>query len=489
MEDRRLTLMTMTYSLLGVWPGSSDLGASIFKIIFVKPNGSGPESSAEYSAKKQKVHATVNLVLRVLAGGAQNGEVDVCAASRVVGNLLNVSEAATRQAVLQEVSHLVARFMQPVQSKGKGTAGYDSLQLPGQVGDFLMHLTALTHEKGDKRLDMVALLGRVLQDHLLAYSGGTEARLAAPALRMVLATLPMAIAAETAREIMLNSSTAHVRAATLGALVEIATGAVFLGGKNNDAALGSALAAGGKARAAISELLVLFLAEDPVEKVRLACLDAVETLAAFFASIDNASRSREDSNPSGSATLSPSPCNALTILSALPGKVLASLVVKVGDVSLKVQARAAAILSECNGDDGNISHEENVAHGKENSAANANFASQTALVTALQSAPTRCKSEVAALILSLDRVMTNARIGEEGSEKYCPAARVLVKQLASQVELPYMPRLGTAKPRESSSSSSSSSRPKSLHLSSHKERICPASPQRTENAYEAIMFD
>jgi len=438
-ENQRLTLMTMTYSLLGVWPGSSDLGAAIFRSLFVRPKNSGPESLAELSTRKTKVHATINLVLRVLAGDAQNGEVDVHAASRVVGNLLNVSEAATRQAVMQEINHLVAYSVKSGQGKSTiKTAESEFQKLPGQVGDFLIHLTALTHDKGDKRLDMVGILGRVLEDHLIAYSGGSEVRLGSAAIRLVLTTLPLTSAADLAREVMLNSSSAHVRAAVLGILVKVCTGSISQSSKNNDAVLASSLGSDKKARKNILDLLMLFLAEDPVEKVRIACLEAIETLAAFFTHIDKKIRSQDASNYNNSnlsQTSNSEPC----ILSSLSGKAFALLIIKLGDTSLKVQARAAAILNGGTVSCCKIDHNENSDEQEiEILPSNAVSTSQPAFINAFNGASPQSKSEMANLIFSLNLTSTSA-----DEQKFCPAVHTLLKQLVSQIQIPYLPQSKT----------------------------------------------
>jgi len=432
-ENQRLTLMTMTYSLLGVWPGSSDIGAALFRSLFVRSKGSGPEPSVEYSVRKINLITTINLVLRVLAGDAQNGEVDVHAASRVVGNLLNVSEAATRQAVMQELNHLVSYSNRCNQKMCTGNHAESEFQrLPGQVGEFLIHLTALTHDKGDKRLDMVGLLGRILEDHLIAYSGGSEVRLGSRAIRLVLTTLPLDCAAELTRDVMLNSSSAHIRSAILGTLLKVCTGSISQGSKNNDAVLALSLRSDGKARRKILDLLMLFLAEDPVEKVRIACLEAIEILAAFFNHTDKETQSRDDSKHNNLHT----PLSSISkqcALSILPGKVLALLVIKLGDVSLKVQSRAAAILT-CSNDEGKISHIENsIEHGKETTSSYIVGAPRPALAIAFDGLPPQFKSEIAYLIFSLEYTSTGAF-----QQKFCPAAQVLLKQLVSQIKIPYL---------------------------------------------------
>lgn len=349
-DDKRLTIMTMTFALLELWPGSMALGTSLFKHLICRR---GDGSAADHAVKKHRIYNVVNIVLRVLAGDARSGAIDVKVATRLVGNLLNTSEGITRHALAQEISHLVAYCTKATapSTKGKGAkitvAVYadtpsSSTRLPGQVGDFLKHLTLLTHERKDRRLDMVGLLAGVLTDHIMAYN--STPKLMNPALHMVLVLPPLEVAIALAREIMEESSNSHVRVAVLGAMVSIVTTMATL----DDLF---------RVQEGFWNLVLKFMNEDPVEKVRLLAVDAIEAAGKVLA------RRTESATPSVTAVTAAAtgtapaaalggygPSTTPSCLQVLPGNVIIALVIKCGDVSTKVQDRASALLFGTNDD-------------------------------------------------------------------------------------------------------------------------------------------
>ena len=446
--ERRIVTETLTFALLELWPGSMALGGALFKSIF-KRNGSEKFDDGNHAVRRQNIFAVVNLTFRVLAGHAQGCEVDPKLATRLVGNLLNLGEAATRQSLAQEVSHLVAYYSS--MAKVTASGGCSGGTLPGQIGPFLKHLSQLTYEKQDRRLDMVALLTKVLRDHLVAHQ--SSLKLAAPAVHMVVELLPFDVAVRVTCETMLESSNSHVRAAVLRALIDVLV-------KDSTVLLGPM---GEKGQADLWELLVTFLGEDPVEKVRLAVLDAVEALSPLVAHLDSA-----NSGDQGDSSASPSA--GISTLVNCPAEALVALVLKCGDVSLKVQRRAAGMLGQ-QGEE--ISGELKESHLKDVSCS----VSMEPLLEALELLGPRAREEIAEIVLGMNHSM------ERDPELFCEEARLQIKQLARLVGLNYVPQV--SKPKKCHPGAPiKSSRP--LKLSQQSE---PLPDSKNNDVYTAIMFD
>ena len=90
----RLTLTTMTYALLGLWPDSKKLGSKLFRQLLKEPDA---------DTRARATSTTLNIMLRVLSGGAgKTTPVDVQDAVRLTGNLLNVDGGALRRALSLE---------------------------------------------------------------------------------------------------------------------------------------------------------------------------------------------------------------------------------------------------------------------------------------------------------------------------------------------------------------------------------------------------
>jgi len=406
-EERRLTLMTMTYALLELWPGSLPLGTSLFKAILSKKHPPARRDSVVTSdpmlqsqetqqhaqaQKRAMVFSVVNLILRVCAGDAKNAPINVSLATRLMGNLVNVSESATQQALRAELNHLVAFYAQPLSPAQKRVSGGKRSvvgRLPGQVAAFLTHLAALTYSRQDCRLNVVRMLSGVIQDHILAFDKQQAHKLAIPILQLCFSLSPFEAAVDMASNVMCNSTNSHLRFSTLAALVDVWGAKVHAAAsqglhpdkdinsdEDSDAVATAAVSATSKtAMKALWDLIINFMEQDPVEKVRLYCLDAVETIASHLTALESATAKHMASNAvstaltEASVQLSPSRTtidtdnderdsksvdvvsisnklvsSTLSILGILPENVLISLVVRCGDVSPKVQVRAVELL-------------------------------------------------------------------------------------------------------------------------------------------------
>ena len=391
LAGNRLEFMTMTFALLEMWPGSVPLGSSLFKLLFLAKRDNGSSGAQDYALMKKRVCRAVNITIRALSGDAKGAIIEVKYASRLIGNLLNTSESITRLALMQEVSHLVsscAEFM--AGTKGKNHSAAVEHLLPGQVADWLKHLTLLTHERKDKRLDMVGLLSLVLSDHIAAYS--SSPKLAVPALHMVLHVSPLNVAVGIAQDTMASSSNSHVRASTLGVLVETVLQSP------REAALG--------VQNRLWDLILLFMTEDPVEKVRLGVLEAMETVGRMYVVYSNQDQA-DGASTVGSADEVPT----AEMLRTLPPNLLIAVATKCGDVSFKVQARASALLmgADCDGEDGIT----------------------PAIIGALKSASASTKSEVALILIGLDVAAVRS------PENYENSTKTRLRALGQLVELPY----------------------------------------------------
>jgi hypothetical protein len=286
-SSQRVPMTTMVYSLLELWPGSLALGASLFRALFSK----------KYNDQGKQVGLAVNIMMRVLAGGARSTcAIDMRKASRLLGNLLNGNESSTRLALKREVAHLCA---------------IDSKELPGQLQQFLQYISQLTFERRDRRLNMVVLLQSVLNDHMACVP---SPKASLPALSLILSILPIPIAISTAEDLMLESSNSHLRVAVLKALVGAWKRRVEAKNDRSDTE-----------HEKFWGLLILLLEQDRVEAVRLAVIDHMESAAKHLLEL-------QDQNEN------------TALVDTLPPEVILALCKKCADISPKCQARAMGVL-------------------------------------------------------------------------------------------------------------------------------------------------
>lgn len=197
-----------------------------------------------------------------------------------------------------------------------------------KVREFLFYLVNLVDQKQDKRLGIEVLLVRLVQDHITVFA--TTPKRAIRALEFVFSFVPIHLAAVIVEATFFNSSNSYLRLAGVNLFVDAWKRALF---DDNE-----------RARVLLClkswDLLLELIEKDPIEKVRLTALQAIHNVGVCVWDQHKSSGKAgyEISKPgTGFDT-------QLSLLDVFPTKILCAVCLKCSDVSKVVQGCAASLL-------------------------------------------------------------------------------------------------------------------------------------------------